>query len=69
MNALSRIALVGVFAEVFALCDVEGVGGDDLVEGVGGAGERFAGIAVATDMLTSIAFFFLILLPHMNMSA
>jgi hypothetical protein len=68
VNALSRIALVGVFAEVFALCDVEGVGGDDLVEGVGRAGERFAGIAVATNMLTSIAFL-LVLLPRMNMSA
>jgi hypothetical protein len=68
VNALSRIALVGVFAEVLALCDVESVGGDNLVEGVGGAGECFAGIAVATNMLTSIAFL-LVLLPRMNMSA
>jgi hypothetical protein len=32
VDALARITLVGVFAEVLALCNAQGVDGDDLVE-------------------------------------
>ena len=35
MHALSRVALVCVFAEILALGDVQGFCGDDLVECVG----------------------------------
>jgi hypothetical protein len=47
VNALAGVALVGVVAEVLALCDAERVGGDDLVERVGRAGEDFARVAMA----------------------
>ena len=47
INALARVARVSVLAEsVLALDDSEGGLGHDLVEGVWGAGELFAGIAV-----------------------
>jgi hypothetical protein len=47
VNALARVALVGVVAKILALCDAKRVGGDNLVEGVRGAGEDFTGVAVA----------------------
>lgn len=47
INALARVARVSVFAKsIFALDDCEGRLWNELVEGVWGAGELFAGIAV-----------------------
>ena len=54
MNTLSGVALVCVFAEILALGDVQGLCGDDLVEGVGCAGQVLAGVAVAKIMSTLI---------------
>jgi hypothetical protein len=54
VNALARVALVGVLSEVLALGDVERLGGDDLVQRVRGAGEDLAGIAMAVDLLEPI---------------
>ena len=51
MNGVSRVALVSVVFEcVTALCDLQAVLGDDLVEGVGASGEDLAGVAVAEDV-------------------
>jgi hypothetical protein len=51
MNRVSRITLVGVVLQVITtLCDLERVLGDDLVQGVGAAGEDFAGVAVTQDV-------------------
>jgi hypothetical protein len=47
VHALARIAFICVLAEILALSDVERVGGDDLVERVGAAGEEFACVAMA----------------------
>jgi hypothetical protein len=47
----TRIALVCVLAQaVAALGDVQILGGDDLVEGVCGAGELLAGVAMAIEV-------------------
>jgi hypothetical protein len=51
VDALAGVALVCVLAQIVTLCDLEGFGGDDLVERVGGAGELFAGVAVAGMLL------------------
>lgn len=54
MSKHTRVALVCVLSEVVAaLGDVQVLGGDDLVEGVGGAGELLAGVAVAMSMSVS----------------
>jgi hypothetical protein len=53
VNALARVTLVCVLAQIVALCDLESFGGDDLVERVGGAGELFAGVAVAGYVVSS----------------
>lgn len=51
MDGVARVALVGVVLEaVAALCDLQAVLGDDLVEGVGTAGKNLAGVAVAEDV-------------------
>jgi hypothetical protein len=47
VNALAGVALVCVLAQVLALCDAKGVGGDDLVECVWCAGEELASVAMA----------------------
>jgi hypothetical protein len=47
VNTLARVTLVCVLAQIIALCDLERLGGDNLVERVGGARELFAGVAVA----------------------
>jgi hypothetical protein len=46
MDALARITLVCVLAEILTLRDVQGLGGDDLVERVRCAGEELACVAV-----------------------
>ena len=54
MVGRTRVTLVCVLSKVIAaLCDVQVLGGDDLVEGVGGAGELLAGVAVAMSMSVS----------------
>lgn len=45
-SGCTGVAVVGVLFSV-ALCDVQVVLGDDLVEGVGAAAELLAGVAVA----------------------
>ena len=55
VNALAGVALVCVFAQILALGDVQGFGGDDLVEGVGSAGEELASVAMAKNMSVSNA--------------
>jgi hypothetical protein len=47
VHSLPGLALIRVLSQILALCDVERVGGDDLVERVGGAGEELAGVAMA----------------------
>lgn len=55
MDGVARVTLVGVVLEaVTALCDLQGVLGDDLVEGVGTTGENLAGVAVAEDVARGI---------------
>lgn len=57
MNRLSRITLVSVVLEsITTLCDLQGVLGDDLVEGVGAAGEDLAGVAVTEDVAACVLF-------------
>lgn len=52
---LTRVTLVGVALKGLAtLGDLEGVLGDDLVEGVGTATEDLAGVAVAQDVRASV---------------
>lgn len=47
----TRVALVCVLAQIVAsLGHGQVLGGDDLVEGVGGAGELLAGVAVAINV-------------------
>jgi hypothetical protein len=53
VNALARITLVCVLSEVLALGDVQGGGGDDLVERVWCAREVLAGVAMAMAVLVS----------------
>lgn len=48
VNALSRVTLVGVFAKVVTLGDLEGVERDNLVECVCRARELLAGVAMAS---------------------
>ena len=51
MDRVSRVTLVSVVLEgITALGDLERVLGDDLVEGVGAAGEDLAGVAVTEDV-------------------
>jgi hypothetical protein len=53
--AVSGIALVCVLAQaVLALCDAQGGGGDDLVEGVWAAREDFARVAMANNRNLSV---------------
>ena len=48
MDALARVTLVCVLAQVItALCELERLGGDNLVERVGGTREVLAGVAMA----------------------
>jgi hypothetical protein len=47
---LTRVALVAVLGRLAAGGDLESRLGDDLVEGVGAAGEDLAGVAVAQDV-------------------
>jgi hypothetical protein len=53
VNSLARIALVRVLAKILALCDVQGLGGNDLVKSVGGAGEEFACVAMARRIIST----------------
>lgn len=53
VNTLARISLVRVLAEILALCDVQGLSRDDLVECVGGAGEEFACVAMAMTIIST----------------
>lgn len=55
MNALSRVTLVRVFAEVVALGDLESFERDDLVECVCRARELLAGVAMASWSLATNA--------------
>jgi hypothetical protein len=50
VHSLPTITLIRILAQILALCDVERVGGDDLVERVGGAGEELAGVAMAANV-------------------
>ena len=51
VDRVSRVTLVSVVLEgITALGDLERVLGDDLVEGVGAAGEDLAGVAVTEDV-------------------
>ena len=50
VHALPRIALVRVLSEILALCDVQRLCGNDLVECVGCTGEDFACVAVARNI-------------------
>jgi hypothetical protein len=55
VDAVSGIALVCVLAQaVLALCDAQGGGGDDLVEGVWAAREDFARVAMANNRNLSV---------------
>lgn len=54
-NKLTRIALVGVALQcAAALCDLEVVLGDYLVQGVCAAGQDFASVAVAQDVASGV---------------
>lgn len=53
VNALSRITRVGVSLEV-ALGELEVLARDNGVQGEGGAGEDFAGVAVAQDGVLAV---------------
>jgi hypothetical protein len=55
VNALSRVTLVRVFAEVVALGDLESFERDDLVECVCRARELLAGVAMASWSLATNA--------------
>ena len=55
VNALSRVTLVRVFAEVVALGDLESFERDDLVECVCRARELLAGVAMASWLLATNA--------------
>lgn len=55
MNALSRVTLVRVFAQVITLGDFEGLEGNDLVECVCRARELLAGVAMASWSLATNA--------------
>lgn len=51
MNGVSRVTLVSVVLEgVTTLCNLEGILGDDLVQGVGASGKDLAGVAVTEDV-------------------
>jgi len=51
VNGVSRVTLVSVVLEsVTTLCNLERVLGDDLVQGVGAAGQDLAGVAVTEDV-------------------
>jgi hypothetical protein len=55
VNGVSRVTLVGVVLEVVTtLGDLQAVLGDDLVEGVGAAGEDLAGVAVTQDVAAGV---------------
>lgn len=47
MHTLSRIALIRVFSQIFSFGNVQSGGRDNLVEGVRGAREELAGVAMA----------------------
>lgn len=55
MDGVARVTLVGVVLEaVAALCDLQAVLGDDLVEGVGAARQDLTGVAVTEDVARGV---------------
>lgn len=61
MHTVPGIPLISVLPQILALGNLQCALGDDLVEGVWGAGEDFAGIAMAVNNIRTNASVYLIL--------
>jgi hypothetical protein len=61
VHTIARITLVSILPKVVSLCNLQCARGDNLVEGVWGSGEHFAGIAMAINNVRINASFYFIL--------